>query len=96
MSKLSFLKFYETSKVGANSACTLGATADSCFDQIGPRQGIVALGGPATSTEDIRHQIKRGVLIKAPYKNSQNFVPNCSVYCVVLYAVAFVLYAYFL
>ena len=32
------------------------ATADSCFSLIGPRQCSAALGGPATSTEDLRHQ----------------------------------------
>ena len=32
------------------------ATADSCFGLIGPRQCSAALGGPATSTEDLRHQ----------------------------------------
>ena len=42
---------HETSKVGAKSA-----TADSCFGLIGPRQCSAALGGPATSTEDLRHQ----------------------------------------
>ena len=38
-------------KFGAKSA-----TADSCFGLIGPRQCSAALGGPATSTEDLRHQ----------------------------------------
>ena len=38
-------------KFGAKSA-----TADSCFGLIGPRQFSAALGGPATSTEDLRHQ----------------------------------------
>ena len=32
------------------------ATADSCFVLIGPCQCSAALGGPATSTEDLRHQ----------------------------------------
>ena len=32
------------------------ATADSCFGLIGPRQCGAALGGPATSTEDLWHQ----------------------------------------
>ena len=39
-------------KVGAKSA-----TADSYFGLIGPRQCSAALGGPATSAEDLRHQI---------------------------------------
>ena len=46
--------------IGAKSA-----TADSCFGLIGPRQCSAALGGPATSTEDLRHQgplSKPGVL----------------------------------
>ena len=38
-------------KFGAKSAI-----ADSCFGLIGPRQCSAALGGPATSTEDLRHQ----------------------------------------
>ena len=38
-------------KIGAKSA-----TADSCFGLIGPRQCSAALGGPATSTVDLRHQ----------------------------------------
>ena len=38
-------------KFGAKSA-----TADSCFGLIGPRQCSAALGGPATSTEDLWHQ----------------------------------------
>ena len=38
-------------KVGAKSA-----TADRCFSLIGPHQCSVALGGPATSTEDLRYQ----------------------------------------
>ena len=38
-------------KFGAKSA-----TADSCFGLIGLRQCSAALGGPATSTEDLRHQ----------------------------------------
>ena len=38
-------------KFGAQSA-----TADSSFSLIGPRQCSAALGGPATSTEDLRHQ----------------------------------------
>ena len=38
-------------KFGAKSA-----TTDSCFNLIGPCQCSVALGGPATSTEDLRHQ----------------------------------------
>ena len=29
--------------------------AESCFGLIGPRQCSVALGGPATSTVDLRH-----------------------------------------
>ena len=38
-------------KFGAKSA-----TADCCFGLIGPCQCSAALGGPATSTEDLRHQ----------------------------------------
>ena len=38
-------------KFGAKSA-----TADSCFGLIGPHQCSAALGGPATSTEDLRYQ----------------------------------------
>ena len=38
-------------KFGAKSA-----TADSCFGLMGSRQCSAALGGPATSTEDLRHQ----------------------------------------
>ena len=38
-------------KFGAKSA-----TADSCFGLIGPSQCSAALGGPAISTEDLRHQ----------------------------------------
>ena len=38
-------------KHGAKSA-----TADSCFSMIGPSQCSAALGGPATSTVDLRHQ----------------------------------------
>ena len=37
------------------------ATVDSCFGLFGPHECIVALGGPATSTVDLRHQ---GVLNK--------------------------------
>ena len=37
-------------KFGAKSA-----TADSRFGLIGPHQCSAALGGPATSTEDVRH-----------------------------------------
>ena len=47
-------------KFGAKSA-----TADSCFGLIGPCQCSAALGRPATSTEDLRHQgalSKPGVL----------------------------------
>ena len=45
------ISIHEISIVGAKSA-----TADSCFVVIGPRQCSVALGGPAVSTEDLRHQ----------------------------------------
>ena len=44
-------KYMKFQKFGAKSA-----TADSCFGLIGPRQCSAALGGPATSTEDLRHQ----------------------------------------
>ena len=44
-------KVHETSKIGAKSA-----TADSYFGLIGPRQCSAALGGPAISTEDLRHK----------------------------------------
>ena len=50
--------YMKVQKFGAKSA-----TADSCL--IGPRQCSAALGGPATSTEDLRHQgalSKPGVL----------------------------------
>ena len=43
--------YMKVQKFGAKSA-----TADSCFGLIGPRQCSAALGGPATSTEDLRHQ----------------------------------------
>ena len=42
---------HETSKLGAKSA-----TADSCFSLIGSRQCSATLGGPATSTEELRNQ----------------------------------------
>ena len=38
-------------KFGAKSA-----TADSCFGLIGLHQCSAALGGPATSTEDLRYE----------------------------------------
>ena len=43
--------YMKLQKFGAKSA-----TADSCFGLIGPCQCTAALGGPATSTEDLRHQ----------------------------------------
>ncbi len=43
--------YMKLQKFGAKSA-----TADSCFGLIGPHQCSAALGGPATSTEDLRHQ----------------------------------------
>ena len=46
-----YIHCHETSKVG-----TKNATADSYFDLKGPCQCSVALGGPATSTEDLRQQ----------------------------------------
>ena len=52
--------YMKLQKFGAKSA-----TADSCFGLIGPRQCSAALGGPTTSTEDLRHQgalSKPGVL----------------------------------
>ena len=33
-----------------------GSTTDSCFSLIVPHQCSAALGGPATSTEDLRYQ----------------------------------------
>ena len=45
------LSYMKVQKFGAKNA-----TADSCFGLIGPRQCSAALGGPATSTEDLRHQ----------------------------------------
>ena len=46
------------------------ATADSCFGLIGPRQ-CSALGGPATLTEDLRHQgaLNKPGVLKHLYDN---------------------------
>ena len=53
-------------KFGAKSA-----TADSCLGLIGPRQCSAALGGPATSTEDLRHQgaLNKPGVLKQMYIN---------------------------
>ena len=45
-------------KFGAKSA-----TADNYFGLIGPRECSAALGGPATSTEDLRHHVAMATLV---------------------------------